>query len=82
MATDEKRIAVIGAGTMGRGIAQVFAQSGYTVYLNDVLPQAMDSALAQIGKMLDRAVEKEKISAADAAAALFADAQIFTTFAA
>ena len=64
-----KRVGVIGAGTMGRGIAQVFAQSGYDVRLHDAVPKAISAALAQIGKMLDRAVEKEKISADDAAAA-------------
>jgi 3-hydroxybutyryl-CoA dehydrogenase len=64
-----KDIAVIGAGAMGRGIAQVFAQSGYMVRLNDVFPKALDSAMGQIGKMLDRAVEKGKMEAAVAAAA-------------
>ncbi len=64
-----KNVAVIGAGAMGRGIAQVFAQAGYAVTLNDVVPAAIESAMAQIGKMLDRAVQKEKITAEDAAAA-------------
>ena len=63
-----KTMAVIGAGTMGRGIAQVFAQAGWTVYLNDVFPAALDSAIKTIGKMLDRAVEKGKMSADDASA--------------
>jgi len=54
---------------MGRGIAQVFAQSGYDAYMHDAFPGALDSASKQIHKMLDRAVEKEKMSAADAAAA-------------
>jgi 3-hydroxybutyryl-CoA dehydrogenase len=61
-----KRIAVIGAGTMGRGIAQVFTQSGYDVYLYDAASAALDSACSQINKMLDRAVEKGKMSADDA----------------
>jgi 3-hydroxybutyryl-CoA dehydrogenase len=68
MATGEKRIAVIGAGAMGRGIAQVFAQAGFEVRMHDVMPKALDSAMGQIGKMLDRAVEKGKMAAEDAAA--------------
>ena len=66
---ESKNIAVIGAGAMGRGIAQVFAQSGYMVRLNDAFPKALDSAMGQIGKMLDRAVEKGKMEADVAAAA-------------
>ncbi len=61
-------IAVIGAGTMGRGIAQAFAQSGYEVRLFDSYAPAIQSATQQIGKMLDRAVEKGKMSADDAGA--------------
>jgi len=64
-----KTIAVIGAGTMGRGIAQVFAQSGYAVRLYDVIPKALDDAQSQISKMLDRAVEKGKMSSDEAGAA-------------
>ena len=64
-----KRVGVIGAGTMGRGIAQVFAQAGYEVGIFDMLPAAIESARAQIDKMLDRAVEKNRISAEDAAGA-------------
>jgi 3-hydroxybutyryl-CoA dehydrogenase len=63
-----KSIAVIGAGTMGRGIAQVFAQAKYDVYLHDAFPEALNSATAQIGKLLDKAVEKGKLSGDDAAA--------------
>lgn len=63
-----KTVAVIGAGTMGRGIAQVFAQAGYEVRLFDAYAPAIQSALEQIGKMLDRAVEKGKMSADDAGA--------------
>jgi 3-hydroxybutyryl-CoA dehydrogenase len=65
----EKNIAVIGAGTMGRGIAQVFAQAGFQSYLFDAFPEAVQSAVGQIGKMLDRAVEKGRMSAEEAAAA-------------
>ena len=66
---NEKRVAVVGTGTMGRGIAQVFAQSGYEAYMFDTVPAALESASGQIAKMLDRAVEKGKMSADDAAAA-------------
>ncbi len=60
-----ENVAIIGAGTMGNGIAHVFAQSGYKVSLIDVSQEALDKALATIGKNLDRMVAKEKISAAD-----------------
>jgi 3-hydroxybutyryl-CoA dehydrogenase len=65
----DKNMAVIGAGTMGRGIAQVFAQAGFESYLFDAIPEAVQSAVGQIGKMLDRAVEKGKMSADGGAAA-------------
>ena len=58
-----KSVIVIGAGTMGRGIAQVFAQSGYEVYLNDAVPKALDEGVAFIHKMLDRAAEKGALKA-------------------
>jgi len=54
---------VIGAGTMGNGIAHVFAMHGHAVQLADVSHQALDKALATIGKNLDRMVAKDKISA-------------------
>lgn len=60
-----KKIAVIGAGTMGNGIAHVFAQNGYDVELVDVSRAALDKAQATISKNLDRMVAKEKISAED-----------------
>jgi 3-hydroxybutyryl-CoA dehydrogenase len=65
-----KNIAVIGAGTMGNGIAHVFAQCGYQVNLIDVSTSALDKGLATISKNLDRQVAKEKISTADKDAAL------------
>ncbi len=65
-----KNIAVIGAGTMGNGIAHVFAQNGYNVQLIDVSQDALDGALATIGKNMDRMIAKEKITEADKAAAL------------
>ena len=60
-----KHIGVIGAGTMGNGIAHVFAQSGYSVRLIDLSEAALEKALATISKNLDRMVAKEKISEAD-----------------
>ena len=68
--TDIRTVGVIGAGQMGAGIAQVAAQAGYEVILSDIdLPRA-EKGLAGIAKLLARAVEKEKISKADADAAL------------
>ena len=60
-----KYIGVIGAGTMGNGIAHVFAQSGYSVRLIDLSDAALEKALATISKNLDRMVAKEKISETD-----------------
>ena len=60
-----KNIAVIGAGTMGNGIAHVFAQCGYKVNLIDVSTPALEKGLATITKNLDRQVAKEKISVSD-----------------
>jgi 3-hydroxybutyryl-CoA dehydrogenase len=59
-----KKIAVIGAGTMGNGIAHVFAQSGYEVNLIDIQQSSLDKAVATITKNLDRLLAKEKITAA------------------
>lgn len=59
-----KHIGVIGAGTMGNGIANVFAQSGYSVHLIDLSEKALEKALDTISKNLDRMVAKEKISEA------------------
>lgn len=56
------KIAVIGAGTMGNGIAHVFAQSGYKVSLIDISQNALEKALATITKNLDRLISKEKIT--------------------
>ncbi len=56
-------IAVIGAGTMGNGIAHVFAQAGYKVTIIDVNEAVLIKALETIGKNLDRMVAKEKITA-------------------
>ena len=69
MSGQSERVAVIGAGTMGRGIAQVVAQAGFEVALFDTVPAALESATKQIHQMLDRAVEKGKLTRDDAAAA-------------
>jgi 3-hydroxybutyryl-CoA dehydrogenase len=55
-------IGVVGAGTMGHGIAQVAAQSGYQVLLADVVPQALERGMAQLGKGLERLVSKGKLA--------------------
>ena len=65
-----RRVGVVGAGTMGNGIAQVFAQSGFEVRLCDAMPAALDRAKAGIEKSLARFVEKGKLTAADRDAAL------------
>ena len=60
-----KNVAVIGAGTMGNGIAHTFAQNGYKVQLIDISRASLDQGLATIAKNLDRMVAKEKISEQD-----------------
>ena len=65
-----KKIAVVGAGQMGNGIAHVFAQNGFPVNLIDVKQEALDRALATITKNMDRQVSKGSITEADKSAAL------------
>ena len=65
-----KNIAVIGAGTMGNGIAHTFAQNGYRVQLIDVNETALSNAIQTITKNLDRMVQKEVISEAKKAQTL------------
>jgi 3-hydroxybutyryl-CoA dehydrogenase len=65
-----ERVGVMGAGTMGNGIAHVFARSGYRVNLCDVEQKFLDRGLETIGKNLDRELAKGKITAADKVAAL------------
>ena len=67
---DIKRVGVIGAGTMGNGIAHVFARSGYAVVLCDVEQRFLERGIATITKNLDREVAKNKITVADKDAAL------------
>jgi 3-hydroxybutyryl-CoA dehydrogenase len=64
------KIAVIGAGTMGNGIAHVFAQHGFSVNLIDINEQQLEKAIAAISKNLGRQVEKQSISAEAKRAAL------------
>ena len=65
-----ERVGVIGAGTMGNGIAHVFARCGFNVVLCDVEQRFLDRGLGMIGKNLDREVAKNKIAEADKAATL------------
>jgi 3-hydroxybutyryl-CoA dehydrogenase len=58
-------IMVVGAGVMGRGIAEVAANSGFRVLWNDVKPELVQRGLAEIKKSLDRRLERQKITAAD-----------------
>ena len=60
-----KNVAVVGAGTMGNGIAHVFAQFGYKVSLIDVAEASLEKGMKTITKNLDRMVAKEKITEAD-----------------
>lgn len=62
---DIKVVAVIGAGTMGLGIAQVFAQKGYRTILYDLNDTSLEKAKAQIEKNLDGAVQRNKVSSAE-----------------
>ena len=60
-----KKIAIIGSGTMGNGIAHVFAQNNYKVSLIDLSQEVLDRALGTISKNLDRLLKKEKITEKD-----------------
>lgn len=65
-----KTVAVLGAGTMGNGIAHAFARSGYRVILSDIEQRFLDRGLETIGKNLEREVKKGKINESERAAAL------------
>jgi 3-hydroxybutyryl-CoA dehydrogenase len=65
-----ERVGVVGAGTMGNGIAHVFARGGFSVVLCDVEQRFLDRGLETIAKNLDREVAKNKISAEDKASTL------------
>ena len=71
-----RTVGVVGAGQMGNGIAHVLALAGYDVLMNDVRTEALDAALATIGRNLDRQINRGAITAEDKAAAL---ARIRTT---
>ena len=64
------KVAVLGAGTMGNGIAHVFARSGFQVILRDVQQRFLDRALDTIGKNLDREIKKGKVAESDRPAIL------------
>ncbi|WOP15990.1 3-hydroxybutyryl-CoA dehydrogenase [Ottowia sp. SB7-C50] len=63
-------VGIVGAGTMGNGIAQACAVSGINVVMVDIAQAAVDKGVATVGKSLDRLLQKEKITEADKAAAL------------
>jgi 3-hydroxybutyryl-CoA dehydrogenase len=65
-----KTIGVVGAGTMGNGIAQAFAVAGHAVVMTDVAQAALDRGLKNVDGSLERLVKKEKMTAADKAATL------------
>src|SRR5437588_6450089 len=67
---DVGKVGVVGAGTMGNGIAHVFARSGLQVILSDIEPRFLDRAIQTIEKNLEREVAKSKITAEDKAATL------------
>jgi 3-hydroxybutyryl-CoA dehydrogenase len=59
-----KRMMLVGAGLMGGGIAQVAAQNGHNIVLNNMAPESVDKELNTIAKNLDGQVKKEKMTAA------------------
>jgi 3-hydroxybutyryl-CoA dehydrogenase len=75
-----KNVAIIGAGTMGNGIAHTFAQKDFKVQLIDISQDSLDRGIATIAKNLDRMVAKERISEADKTSTL-ANISTFTTIA-
>jgi 3-hydroxybutyryl-CoA dehydrogenase len=70
MSAEIRHVGVIGAGTMGNGIAQTFAVAGYPVVLNDLKPEYLDRGMATIGKSLERLASRGKIKPEDRDAAL------------
>src|ERR1051325_7698413 len=65
-----KTVAVLGAGTMGNGIAHVFARAGYNVLLRDVDQTFLERALDTIGKNLNREIKKGKLPESEKPAVL------------
>jgi 3-hydroxybutyryl-CoA dehydrogenase len=82
MSLEIRKIGVIGAGQMGKGIAQVCATSGYDVVLNDISADRIGAALADIAAQLQKAVERGQLDAAarDSAIARISGAPSLTTF--
>lgn len=60
-----RQVAVVGAGTMGSGIAQVFGQAGYRVIMIDIVPGQLEKAMASIDRSLGKLAEKGRIAAGD-----------------
>src|SRR5277367_2176481 len=60
-----KTVAVLGAGTMGNGIAHVFARAGYSVILRDVEQRFLERGLETVAKNLDREIKKGKLAEAE-----------------
>ncbi|MFM7823284.1 MAG: 3-hydroxyacyl-CoA dehydrogenase NAD-binding domain-containing protein, partial [Bacteroidota bacterium] len=73
-----KNIAVIGSGTMGNGIAHVFAQNGFNVSLIDIRQDALDKAISTISANLDRMISKGTIGE-DVKAATLSNLKTFTS---
>lgn len=67
---DIQTVGIVGAGQMGNGIAHVFAVAGFDVVMTDISAEALDRAMATIGKNLDRQVSRGKLAQADKDAAL------------
>ena len=65
-----KTVGIVGAGTMGNGIAHIFSKGGFNVVLCDVQQPLLDKALATIGKNMDREVAKQKLTAEESVAAI------------
>ena len=65
-----KTVAVLGAGTMGNGIAHVFARAGYGVILRDVEERFLERGMETIGKNLDREIKKGKLAEGERATVL------------
>lgn len=70
MSFEIRKVGVIGAGQMGKGIAQVCALSGYDVALNDVTPERIDAGLEDVGVQMNKAVERGHLDAAAVAVAI------------
>ncbi|MFV0431217.1 MAG: 3-hydroxyacyl-CoA dehydrogenase NAD-binding domain-containing protein [Alphaproteobacteria bacterium] len=65
-----QKIAIIGSGQMGAGIAQVAAIAGYDIILNDISKESLEKAISSIEKSLNKFVEKEKLTQQEAQKAM------------